>query len=110
MGKALRIHPLVEEDLAQIVAFIQRDNPKAAITVFRAIRRNFDFLAETQGSLGAEYPLQHESLGNLKKFIVPEFRNYLIFFRNLEGEIQILYVFHGSRNIPARMKEDLRAL
>jgi plasmid stabilization system protein ParE len=74
MGKVVRIHPFVEEDLAQIVAF-QRNDPEAAKRVYQSIRRQFDISAESPTSLGSDYSQEFPHLEGIRKSVVPEFRN-----------------------------------
>ena len=41
-------------------------------------------------------------------FPVPRYRRYLVFYVERGDEIRILYVYHSSRNIPAKMGDDVR--
>ena len=107
MPKPVSIHPKVFIDVAEIVSYIRRDNPTAASDVEDAVWAELDLLG-SHPELGPVFPVKMPKLMGIRKFPVPAFRNYLIFYKPLEHEVRILYVFHGARDIPQRMKEDMR--
>lgn len=111
MAKTLSLHPRVYTDVAEIVSFIERDNPEKAHEVKDVFWSRFEYLAGSPFPVGSEYRTGHLILKNLRKFVIPEYRRrYLVFYRSLKSEIQILYLFEGSRNIPARIVDDVRIL
>lgn len=98
--KTVVFNPMAQEDLKEIVAHIATDNPVAASNV-----RN-DIL-DTAESLG-----HHPGLGIRPRFSAPRFvgirflpasqyHPYLLFYRELPDEVEILRVLHGARNLPA---------
>jgi toxin ParE1/3/4 len=85
--------PEAEGDLSGIVDYIARDNPVAARNWLRKMRDTCDSLAT------------HPATGELRQgFGVPGCRswsmgNYVIFFRAIEGGIEVSRVIHGSRDM-----------
>ncbi len=104
------IHPEVEMvDLEEIATYIARDNPKAADEVIEAITGMYDVLAR-QPQMGTEYSPLRDTLKGIRMITVPEYPNYLIYYRLLPGNpsIRILYVLHGARDAAAFAKEHHR--
>lgn len=42
----------------------------------------------------------------LRRWPIPGFRNYLIFYRPMENGVEIVRVLHGARDIAAALEED----
>lgn len=87
-----------EEDLIEIWFYIAQDNPGAADRVLDDIEQRFHALADN--------PL----MGRLRPDIAPELRyfavsSYLILYRTVEDEIQIIRVIHGARDLPTILTE-----
>lgn len=87
-----------EEDLIEIWIYIAQDNPGAADRVLDDIEQRFHALADN--------PL----MGRLRPDIAPELRyfavgSYLILYRTVEDEIQIIRVIHGARDLPTILTE-----
>ncbi|MEO1526869.1 MAG: type II toxin-antitoxin system RelE/ParE family toxin [Planctomycetota bacterium] len=85
--------PEADDDIFGIVEFIARDKPEAARNWMLKIRETCDTIA-TQPKLGEERP----------GFGVPGCRSfsvgsYAIFFRAIEGGIEVARVIHGSRDM-----------
>jgi toxin ParE1/3/4 len=51
--------------------------------------------------LGARYEIDHPELTDLRVFPIPRFKNYLMFYRIREDEIDVVRIIHGARDIPA---------
>ena len=85
--------PEADDDLIEIAAFIARDKPGAARRWVQKIRESCDTFA-TQPEAGEERP----------GFGVPECRcfsvgNYVVFFRPVDGGIEIARIIHGNRDL-----------
>ena len=48
--------------------------------------------------------LRSYSLSGVRSWVVPGFENYVIFYLTTPGEVQILAVLHGARDLPRAMK------
>ena len=89
--------PDAEDDLAEIGAYIARDNLKMAIAVLTDIEREVRLLAEFPG------------LGQARDDLAPGVRtipvgNYILIYRPIADGIELIRVVHGARNLPALMR------
>ena len=106
----LSLHPLVEEDLAQIHAYISgKADLETADEVYETIKGAFRRLLSNP-FIGAEFITGIPKLEGLQRYMVKPFkRRYHVFFMRLSAdEVRILYVYHHSRDVHSRMAEDVR--
>ena len=88
----IRRAPQAEDDLVEIAAYIAKDSESAAEAWLAKIERTLEKLSASPG-MGAEYP---ELSPRLRCFPVGA---YLIFYRAMEGGIELVRVIHGSRDL-----------
>ncbi len=101
------MHPDVGEiDLVEIADPIATEDPEAAKRVVSAIRDMF-ILLTGHSFLGTAYHPLRQSLQDIRMITVPEYPNYLIYYRPLpeNAGVRILYVLHGARDAVAFAKE-----
>ncbi|MDI1314600.1 type II toxin-antitoxin system RelE/ParE family toxin [Prosthecobacter sp.] len=105
----LQVHPEVDEDVIEISTHIAMHNPLAAEAVEFAITRMYELLAQ-EPLMGTEYHPLRRSLTGIRMITVPEYPNYLIYYRPLpeNAGARILYVLHGARDAAAFAKEHHR--
>src|SRR6266705_2528463 len=84
-------------DLEELGAFIAKDNPSAATEVVRQLRLSFEQVARMP-QLGRVVKRIRTS-EQLRMWLSPAFRNYLIFYRQLPDGVEIVRVLHGARDI-----------
>lgn len=83
-------------DYAEIWHFIAYDNPDAADATLRRIDERLELYA-TQPGMGTD----RSQLGRgLRSFSVGE---YLVFYRKIDGGIELVRVLHGARKIKRTM-------
>jgi len=80
------------DDLDRIVAYIARDNLRAALQWLEDLERLIALLAE-QPQLGEG--VKTKEFGKVRR---RGFGNYLIYFRATADELQILSVLHAARD------------
>ena len=87
-------------DVDVVHAHICADNPEAADRVEEAIFDGFDLLASNP-ALGRRREFRRHQ--NIRSWVVTEFTNYLIFYRELSdgSGVEILRVIHGARDLDA---------
>ncbi len=88
--------PLASDDLDEIGLYIAGESQSrpVALRFLASIEQRFQLYA-TQPEMGDRHP----NLGrNVRHFSVGR---YVVFYRPVEGGIQVLRVLHGSRNIPS---------
>jgi toxin ParE1/3/4 len=92
MKNRLTFAPLAEADLDQILEFIARDKPLAAVTFVEKLREKC-FLLAANPELGE---LRPDLAVNLRAFSVG---NYVIFYRSMQNEVEIIRVVSGFQNL-----------
>jgi toxin ParE1/3/4 len=85
--------PLAEQDLEEIVEFIARENPTAALSLLATIREKCTTLA-SHPKLGRHRPGFKDS--EIRSIPVG---NYIIFYRPTAVGVEIARVIHGARDL-----------
>jgi toxin ParE1/3/4 len=92
------VAPEALDDLELIGTYIAQDNPEAADRVIDAAYRLCQVLAD-HPELGRLRRFPNHTPLDLRSFVIPEFPNYIIFYRaNVKG-IEIVRVVHGARDV-----------
>ena len=99
--------PQATRDIVEIAVFIARDSPRASSRFLNAVERTFAQLARVP-RIGRVYPLDHPTLSDIRCFQVSGFASYLIFYRVVDGVVEVLRVIHGARDIPTLLAEEGR--
>lgn len=98
--KRVRLLPAAERDLFAIHETIASDNPPAAERWLDAVMAaSRDFLSRNPEA-GVRRDYGRPALAGLRMFLVPDFANYLVFYRITDIEVQIVRILHGARDIP----------
>ncbi len=92
MKKKLTFSPRAEADLNEILEFIAKDKPIAAVSFVEKLREKC-FLLASNPDLGE---LRTDLAENLRCF---SFRNYVIFYRPTQNGVEIIRVASGFQNI-----------
>jgi len=92
-----RFSPKAERDLDEIFRFISSDNPDAAQLVRETILDVADFLAQNP-ELGRKIRNASPRHAQIRWFVVPKFRNYLIFYQPLQGTVMVVRVLHAAQD------------
>jgi toxin ParE1/3/4 len=97
MGKFV-LSDIAEEDADSIHEFISAEDPDAADRVLDAILESFYLLARNP-QIGPRRRFKVDK--GLRSWVIPEFSNYLVFYRELTDEtgVEIVRVLHGARNL-----------
>ncbi len=94
MAEAI-ISPEALQDMRDIHNYITMDDPDAADRVVQAFEGNAALLA-TQPEIGQHKP----RLRDLRMWVVAELPNHLLFYREREGQVEIVRVLHRARDLP----------
>lgn len=98
MPRRIELSRTALADFDAIYDYIARDNPSAAARVLRSLDHSIQLLVE-QPRLGKAF--HHHRL----KLRILTHDDYLVFYRERPGVIEIVRVIHGSRNIPDILDE-----
>ena len=92
-----RFSPKAVCDLDEHCGYIAGDNPEAAERVRQIILNTADFLAQHRelGRTISKAALQHQQV---RWFVVPKFRNYLIFYQPYQETIMVIRVLHATQD------------
>jgi toxin ParE1/3/4 len=97
--------PAADRDLDEQFLYIAQRSREAALRFFQAAEASFEKLA-AMPELGQRQSFGRTELAGLRVWQVRGFENYLIFYRPVEGGIEIVRVLHGARDIAAIFEEE----
>ena len=92
-------------DLEEIADYIAADSPRHALQFLQAAERAFARLS-SMPKLGRVWSRTRKRFAGVRVWSVPDFRHFLIFYRPIDGGIEILRVLHGARNLTELLGED----
>jgi toxin ParE1/3/4 len=98
--------PQTVQDLDEHAVFLQRDSAQVAIRFLDQAESTFQLLADMPG-MGRLYESGNPRLVGLRCFHVSGFENHLIFYRPVEGGIEVVRVLHGARDIRSILAQTL---
>lgn len=87
-------------DLDEQATYIQRDSPEAAIRFLSSAESSFQLLAKSP-ELGERQTFTRPELAELRVWQVKGFENHLIFYRHIDGVVEVVRVLHASRDAEA---------
>ncbi len=93
-------------DLVEIFGYYAREaGHDTARRFFVQADATFERLATMPG-LGARFEPGTSASTDLRFSPIARFKNYLVFYRPIEGGIEIVRVLHGARDIPGLLAEE----
>jgi toxin ParE1/3/4 len=92
-----RFSPKAARDLDEISGYIAADNPEAAERVRRIILNTADLLAQ-HPELGRRIRKASARHLQIRWFVVPKFRNYLIFYQPFQETVVVVRVLHAAQD------------
>ncbi len=97
------ITPAAENDLIDIWIYIARDSYAAADKVHQSAHQTFNTLA-AMPEMGTRYRSKRKQLNCLRFFPINKYPSFVVYYRQIEGGIEIVRVLH------AHMKKDRRLI
>ena len=91
-------------DILAIIDRISDDNPAAAAAVYEAYEYSLELL-KTTPEMGRLYRTDDPRLANIRVLSIHRYHNYLIFYRHIGEEVDVLHIWHGARDIAALLSE-----
>ena len=92
-----KVSPRARLDLDRLHSFIAADNPDAAARVRETILDTADLLAANP-ELGRRIRNAGKRHAQVRWFVVPKFRNYLLFYQPFQDTILIMRVLHAAQD------------
>jgi toxin ParE1/3/4 len=87
------------QDILDLVAYIAGNNPTAAAALYDAYERILATTLERSPDIGRPYLSTEARLQGVRAVPIGRFRNYLIFYRRNDDQVEVLRVLHGARDI-----------
>jgi plasmid stabilization system protein ParE len=92
-----RLSPKAVRDLDEHCGYIAGDNPEAAERVRRIILNTADLLAQHR-ELGRRIRKAALCHAQIRWFVVPKFRNYLIFYQPFQETNMVVRILHAAQD------------
>lgn len=104
MPGELFVRPKAREDIVEQALYIAEDSPRAANRFLDTVWNTFDLLLATP-AMGALRTFDNPALIGVRMWPVKGFDKRLIFYRPVEGGVEIIRVLHATRDIGALLEE-----
>ena len=108
MGNVYK-RPQVIRDLIDLATYIAFDNIDVSDKFLAAAEETFKQLAQTP-KMSKLSKFSNPNLVDVRQQAIKGFRNYLVFYRTRDADVEILRVLHGSRDLEAILDENLEDL
>lgn len=99
MGSEITITPEADRELDhQADYYISQRTPETAERWYDQSHATFRFLATNPG-FGTAWPTRRRDLAGVRTWLVDGFDQFIVFYRPVEGGIEILHVLRGTRDL-----------
>ncbi|MBC8102600.1 MAG: type II toxin-antitoxin system RelE/ParE family toxin [Cytophagales bacterium] len=101
MSKGAIFSPESLDDISEILDYLDENaSPVVALRFYEAVQKSVASIEEMPG-IGALRDFNRPVLQGMRMFVISEFSNHLIFYREASETIEIVRVLDGRRNLPA---------
>lgn len=104
MGKVNK-RPQVISDLIELATYIAQDNLDVSDRFLAAAEETFQNLGKMP-QIGKLSQLSSPKLAGIRQQAIKGFKHYLIFYRVIDSDVEILRVIHGARDLEAILDND----
>jgi toxin ParE1/3/4 len=105
-ARPVTVRPRAVEDIEGHADYLEENaTPEIAQRFRAAIMNAVDRIAFMPGA-GAPREVQNALLSGLRMYVIPDFRNYLVFYLTPEGSVEIVRVFHGAQDITSILEDE----
>jgi toxin ParE1/3/4 len=101
----IHIRPLADREIDDIALHIAGGDRKAGQRFLVNTFRAFDKLL-AMPMMGGAVPSHPPQFSGLRRWSVPGFKKYLIFYRPVEDGIEVVRVLHGARDVLTALTEE----
>jgi len=98
MNPRVVIRPAADRDLDEQAEYYLSRAPDTAVRWYEATAKTFEFLADNPG-IGTIRETRKPGLRGIRTWPIPGFERHIIFYRSIDGGIDIVRVLHGARDI-----------
>ncbi len=101
MTPRVSVVPAADRDIDGQAEYLMREaSLETALRFYDATAATFDKLARMPG-MGERRESSNPRLAGLRVWRIDEFPDHLLFYRPVEGGIEIIRVLHGARDVDA---------
>ena|SRR5579862_2575812 len=105
-GQRVSIRPRAIDDIERHADYLEENATLEVALRFRsALMDAIDQIAAMPG-IGSPREMRNPRLAGLRMWIVPKFRNYLLFYLTPDGEVEIIRVFHAAQDIKTILEDE----
>lgn len=97
--------PKAKQDLLEHVLYLAKIDPDIAERFIESSEVAFENLAQMPNK-GKLQEFKSPELAGTRRWFIPSFDKYLIFYRPIKAGIEVLRVLHGVQNVDAIMNDD----
>lgn len=97
--KPVVFNPVALEDLEEITGYIAADHSVAAEDLREDILDTAENLGHQPG-LGIRPRFSSSRFAGIRFLPASQYPNYLLFYRELPDEVEVMRILHGARNLP----------
>lgn len=98
MMRAIRISRLADKDLDDQSFYYAKVDPGLAFRFLKSVQSSLRRIAEVPG-IGAPCAFENPLLAGIRRWPIKRFRDYLIFYRMVNDEVEVVRILHGARDI-----------
>ena len=92
------IRPKVPNDLREILSFLESQSPTIADRFAQSVASTLESLVEMPGK-GSLKHFRGRHLAGIRSWPVTGFKKYLILYRVVDVDIEVIAIVHGSRRL-----------
>lgn len=104
-GKILRT-PKAKEDLINTADYVAQENVDAALRFLDAAESALCLLAD-RPDLGTVCRFRAARAAGIRVWSIKGFQTYLIFYRLIDGGIELIRILHGARDLEALFSDSV---
>lgn len=102
----IRRRPAAVDAIIEQAEYIGVRSPAAAARFIDAVEETLKQLVGMPG-MGHRYETEEPRLAGIRIWFVKGFPNHLLFYRPIDGGIELIHLLHGARNINAVLADEL---
>ena len=106
MNATFTLRTRAERDVEERIEYLLDRNVSAAIRLREALRAAFRKIAASP-YMGSAYESAAVAEHGIRYWVVPRFKNYVIYYRPTDEGVEIVRVLYGAQDAPALLAEEM---
>jgi toxin ParE1/3/4 len=99
LKRPYRLTPTADRDVDEHFIYLAKRSGDAGVRFLRAADATFEQLA-AMPELGQRQDFGGDRLVGVRAWQIRGFENYLVFYRPIQGGVEIIRVLHAARDVP----------